>query len=1329
MSTGRVPSSESGDTSHILPGGKPVVPGAGAPLSKPGAKTTPHAKVAAEVLSQPQDAKTTRIPRPVSPSYQPSERLKSATKVIKPKTPTLPALPAHAKGRDSFQILGPEVYERREKQLHDFRQELIDILGQSPTTLEICRFIEEELAANRKLLELAQKQSSGGKVEPSELASSLRAIESAHKRIQEKLNPFQAKAESAVRGSQVLRTLFKAKKREALLATSSHVTSVFKDFHEKMSKAIKEQIQAAKGSTEGIRFLTPEQRKAVYGNVVYLKERVRDVHAKELQPLLKQHERVDKEAKKIFKKISTTAEESKKKALEKQYRAAEKALKSSSEQIEAVGKKYESLATLIEQYYKQLGFTDDDYASEEFRDLSLEARRPTRNLFMMYANDLVAGAKNLAKEKEALLLADLKGLLSGKEGVDTLKGLVDSPPPIQWDLIRDALSKSWHQPLLNFFLEKDDSIKNLINFNALIKKQEQEIYNNPHIGNGNPKEKLPIEKDKWKKCQEEAEDAIGKVADALKEGFSALAGVSGKGAGKAITGARDAVINSRERWSEPIDRTVDLPVGDLPSHRGKLFFQFNHFMECPNSGYASSSYRGRDPDSDPTIQPNWWKVRISGGASWSRSATQVEFFSKKPALRAKATERQALEVLSGKALDRVQDGPPGSLEHPLLVPVTDVSLLSPDALRGRIAEKDALSHLVKDKTGVVADLSTDERSMLDVSHNAWMSFDWKNINKEGRTWKDGEEFSFTDSQKQLRKVVVHVTGDGESQKVVFEIKSGEAGQEKSIFVQFDVVYYNTGCNQMTKLMAEVASKEQLQEKAAAVVEKAVKQLKKLGLKKQAAKTLYGVDLPGALKVLNDTKLDPTTRLLTVFSSLLPQLLSSKLGKERLAKLGVTLTDEQFAELAKLDLSRLKKALQAKDKDHAEMLLASLGILKTVLTNPNGQALINALLKSEKLKEFLGDIAIQIAPQEFEALAGAIPSEEKIKKILNKEKVGIEDLANLGFPLIRALIDNPMGQGLLQAAVKMKKGEKEVTAADVEVLREELPKELEIKEGEERGNIHENTMNKRAFARHSERVDTRLEVIKKELAACELQIEKADEKKNIEGIKNQITAIQRLREALLQAERNYKEDKSDKNLEAKKEAFKTWQAARKNLAIDLDKYTKLPAEGQSDAFTKYMESVVYEQDLLDLRNDVSDILEFQAHRQGEFMDKNMFILPSRLMALSIKLDEAPHFGCRSGKDRTTLVDVEVSVLFAMREIRGRFLNYRELEDDPLTEDVREQILLNSGQIDDLAYKNIGSIGINVSGGHGNYLGGVTLGSFLEWQHSLVGGGYAAFARSF
>ena len=161
----------------------------------------------------------------------------------------------------------------------------------------------------------------------------------------------------------------------------------------------------------------------------------------------------------------------------------------------------------------------------------------------------------------------------------------------------------------------------------------------------------------------------------------------------------------------------------------------------------------------------------------------------------------------------------------------------------------------------------------------------------------------------------------------------------------------------------------------------------------------------------------------------------------------------------------------------------------------------------------------------------------------------------------------------------------------------------------------------------------------------------------------------------------------------------------------------------------MQLVVYEQDIRDLKNEVSDVLEFQPHKEAEYMEKNMYILPSLLMALSIKLNEGPHTGCRSGKDRTSLVDMEISVLFAMREIRGRFLSYRELENDSLTDDVREQMLLNTGQIDELPYKNIGSLGINLAGSHGSYLGGATLGSFLEWQHSVAGGASGAFARTF
>ena len=126
------------------------------------------------------------------------------------------------------------------------------------------------------------------------------------------------------------------------------------------------------------------------------------------------------------------------------------------------------------------------------------------------------------------------------------------------------------------------------------------------------------------------------------------------------------------------------------------------------------------------------------------------------------------------------------------------------------------------------------------------------------------------------------------------------------------------------------------------------------------------------------------------------------------------------------------------------------------------------------------------------------------------------------------------------------------------------------------------------------------------------------------------------------------------------------------------------------------------DLEDIYHEIEDQFEFKEYRSVQGMKENMYSLPSALVAFGIELDADPHTGCRSGKDRTSLQRMEIGTRFSLKEAFGRFLNYREMEQIPQTKETREQMLLNSGQIDDLAFLNIGSSGLNLSGSYGSYL---------------------------
>jgi len=130
-----------------------------------------------------------------------------------------------------------------------------------------------------------------------------------------------------------------------------------------------------------------------------------------------------------------------------------------------------------------------------------------------------------------------------------------------------------------------------------------------------------------------------------------------------------------------------------------------------------------------------------------------------------------------------------------------------------------------------------------------------------------------------------------------------------------------------------------------------------------------------------------------------------------------------------------------------------------------------------------------------------------------------------------------------------------------------------------------------------------------------------------------------------------------------------------------------------------------------------------------MKRNAYALSSALVTLSTLLKEDPHAGCRSGKDRTTMLDVEVTTRFTLSRLLGYFPDYLEMETLPLAMDVRERVALESGLIDDFVRANTGSRGLNLAGSYGGdlaYFGNRPTGK--SSARSVLGGVYHAFART-
>src|SRR5262249_13843044 len=120
-------------------------------------------------------------------------------------------------------------------------------------------------------------------------------------------------------------------------------------------------------------------------------------------------------------------------------------------------------------------------------------------------------------------------------------------------------------------------------------------------------------------------------------------------------------------------------------------------------------------------------------------------------------------------------------------------------------------------------------------------------------------------------------------------------------------------------------------------------------------------------------------------------------------------------------------------------------------------------------------------------------------------------------------------------------------------------------------------------------------------------------------------------------------------------------------------------------------------LLDVAADVKEILDANLNHKLDKLRDNRSALACRVILLAELLGYQQHFGCRSGKDRTGLVDVEIKLLLSLKELSGRFLSYREIEDLPDIDQLRTQMLLESGNIDLNPTANLGvNLGMNTSG---------------------------------
>lgn len=121
-------------------------------------------------------------------------------------------------------------------------------------------------------------------------------------------------------------------------------------------------------------------------------------------------------------------------------------------------------------------------------------------------------------------------------------------------------------------------------------------------------------------------------------------------------------------------------------------------------------------------------------------------------------------------------------------------------------------------------------------------------------------------------------------------------------------------------------------------------------------------------------------------------------------------------------------------------------------------------------------------------------------------------------------------------------------------------------------------------------------------------------------------------------------------------------------------------------------------LTDLYFDTEELFLSGLSTKVKNMDNNRSALATRIILLGALVEDIEvHFGCRSGKDRTGLVDVELKLLLTEAELNGRIPSYREEERLPEIINHRETMTLESGNSFDFVKANLGAnLGLNTGG---------------------------------
>ncbi len=197
-------------------------------------------------------------------------------------------------------------------------------------------------------------------------------------------------------------------------------------------------------------------------------------------------------------------------------------------------------------------------------------------------------------------------------------------------------------------------------------------------------------------------------------------------------------------------------------------------------------------------------------------------------------------------------------------------------------------------------------------------------------------------------------------------------------------------------------------------------------------------------------------------------------------------------------------------------------------------------------------------------------------------------------------------------------------------------------------------------------------------------------KSLRNMGNEVTDLRE--KAMLKTLKAGKVDSQDPN-------FRLWQKRSDEWAKAIQ--TVQTTLNPSPDFQKQLDLLQKQRQLVDLYLDTRELMVGGLNQDLKNVDNNRSALATRLIYLNSLVEGGRvHFGCRSGKDRTGLVDIEVKLLATESALHGRIPSYREEERMSHINDHRETMTLQSGNTHDLVKAVMGAaVGLN-SGGAGS-----------------------------